>query len=565
MARSSAAGALGALNCDQDPPRGCRIPDQGLLIGDGLSVVAARHTTSQRVERGGPEAADAQLALSIGGSPLNKIEVLEAITFGQRVAEQEMHELGSYFVETVAWKSIYAGDVDVVYGPKGAGKSALYSLLRDREQALLGRGVRLISAENPSGAPVFRDLVADPPVSSGEFRNLWKLYVLSLVARSLREQHATHPAAKKLVRLMERSGLIPREASLRGILRSVVDYLAQIRNAEGLEAGVKLDSTQGTAQPVLRITFREPNARDRRLGHASADELLELADEALRLAGLTGWILFDRLDVAFSESADLEANALSALFRVYLDIQHLHHLRLKIFLRNDIWQRITRSGFPEASHITRALSIIWNRDSLLNLAVRRLLRNEAIRSYYSVDEAEVLADATKQEALFNRVFPPKVDLGARRPSTFVWMLLRTQDGTEHNAPRELIHLLSAARDVQRRRLQEGHKEPAGEALFDRSAIRDALPDVSRERLEQTLYAEYPHLRPWLLRLKRERTEQTPESLARIWDVDRDAAIEMADELVQVGFFEERGAQRDPTFWVPFLYRDALEMVEGAAD
>jgi hypothetical protein len=253
------------------------------------------------------------------------------------------------------------------------------------------------------------------------------------------------------------------------------------------------------------------------------------------------------------------------LFRVYLDVQHLPHLSLKIFLRNDIWERVTRSGFPEASHITRSFSILWNKDSLLNLVVKRLLRNEAIRLFYGVDENDVLADSSKQEALFSRVFPSKVDLGARRPTTFAWMLLRTQDGTQHNAPRELIHLLSAARDVQRRRLQEGQKEPPGEALFDRSAIRDALPEVSRERLEQTLYAEYPHLRRWLMRLKRERTEQSYESLAKIWDVPRDAAMQLADELVQVGFFEERGAQRDPTLWVPFLYRDALEMVEGAAD
>jgi hypothetical protein len=297
----------------------------------------------------------------------------------------------------------------------------------------------------------------------------------------------------------------------------------------------------------------------------SADELLALANDALEELDLTTWVLFDRLDVAFTESADLEANALSALFRVYLDIQHLPRLSLKIFLRNDIWQRVTRSGFPEASHITRSLSIVWNRDSLMNLVVRRLVRNEAIRDFYGVDEAEVLADATKQEALFGRVFPPKVDLGARRPSTFVWMLLRTQDGSEHNAPRELIHLLSASRNVQRRKLEEGQKEPPGEALFDRGSIRDALAEVSRERLEQTLFAEYPHLRPWLLRFKRERTEQTAESLAEIWDVDRETALQLGDELVQVGFFQERGAQRDPTFWVPFLYRDALEMVEGAAD
>jgi len=240
-------------------------------------------------------------------------------------------------------------------------------------------------------------------------------------------------------------------------------------------------------------------------------------------------------------------------------------LSLKIFLRNAIWQQITRSGFPEASHITRSLSIIWNSDSLVNLVVRRLLRNETIRSFFGVDERDVLADARKQDALFNRVFPPKVDLGARRPATFVWMLLRTQDGTEHHAPRELIHSLSAARDVQRRRLQEGQKEPPGEAVLDRGSIRDALPEVSRERLEQTLYAEYPPLRRWLMRLKRERTEQAPASLARIWDVNRETALQLADELVQVGFFEERCAQRDPTFWVPFLYRDELEMVEGSAD
>jgi hypothetical protein len=68
---------------------------------------------------------------------------------------------------------------------------------------------------------------------------------------------------------MERSGLIPREGTLRGILRSVVDYLGQVRNAEGVEAGMQLDSLSGVAQPVLRITFREPSASDRRLGQPS--------------------------------------------------------------------------------------------------------------------------------------------------------------------------------------------------------------------------------------------------------------------------------------------------------
>ena len=38
-----------------------------------------------------------------------------------------------------------------------------------------------------------------------------------------------------------------------------------------------------------------------------------------------------------------------------------------------------------------------------------------------------------------------------------------------------------------------------------------------------------------------------------------------DELVELGFFEERGTREEPTFWVPFLYRDALDLIQGKAD
>jgi hypothetical protein len=492
--------------------------------------------------------------------------VLDSTSFGQRIAEQETDELSTYFVETAAWKSIYAGEVDVVYGPKGSGKSALYSLLRDRADALRERRIVLISAENPSGAPVFRDLVADPPTSAPEFCNLWKLYLLSLVALALRDHvPRRNAAARAVVQALEQASLIPHQASLRSTLRSVVDYVRRVRGLEGIEAGLQLDPLTGNPRPSVRITFLEPSAADRALGQASADDLLALANAALEREGQMICLILDRLDVAFSESHELEANALAALFRVYLDLQPLRQLSLKVFLRNDIWQRVTRSGFPGASHITRALSIVWNKDSLLNLVIRRAVRNESLRRFYGVDEHAVLADAAAQESLFYRIFPPKVDRGTRTPATFVWMLLRTQDGTGHTAPRELIHLLSATRNVQRRLIDEGHKEPPGERLFDQAAISAALPEVSRERLEQTLYAEYPHLRKWLPELTRERTEQTAATLAEIWDVDVERAAEIADELVEVGFFQPRGTKRERTYWVPFLYRDALEMVQGSAD
>ena len=103
------------------------------------------------------------------------------------VPEDEVDALASYFVETDQFRRIMEGDVDVVFGPKGAGKSAIYASVLSRRDDLFDRGVMLVAGELPRGAPAFSDLVADPPTSEREFVGLWKFYVLSLVNEVLED------------------------------------------------------------------------------------------------------------------------------------------------------------------------------------------------------------------------------------------------------------------------------------------------------------------------------------------------------------------------------------------
>ncbi len=49
------------------------------------------------------------------------------------------------------------------------------------------------------------------------------------------------------------------------------------------------------------------------------------------------------------------------------------------------------------------------------------------------------------------------------------------------------------------------------------------------------------------------------------NISPEAAEIKAHELVTAGFFEKRGTRDASEYWVPFLYRDALEMVQGAAE
>lgn len=494
-----------------------------------------------------------------------KLQTLRDTSFGFRIAEDETDALETYFVETESWRKLFSGEVDVVYGPKGSGKSALYTLLVKRSDQLFDRKVIAKAGENPRGAPAFKDLAVDPPTSESEFVGLWKLYCLCLLAELFREFGCNGTEAKTIRAALEKEGLLP-SGSLKALLRGALDYVRAATRIAGIETGIGLDPVTGMPNGFNgKITFHEPSASARQRGIVSVDELLATANTELTRQDFTAWILLDRLDVAFAESPDLEQAALRALFKAYLDMLALDRIRLKIFLRTDIWRRITSGGFREASHITRTMTIVWDRRSLVNLVIRRAAQNPPLQSYYSADPDEVLESAATQEAFFYRMAPDQVDVGPNKPSTVDWVLTRCRDASKQTAPREVIHLLSALRDEQIRRLELGDPEPEGELLFARTSFKEALRPVSKVRLEQTIYAEYPSLKEPLEKLRGEKTSYRTRSLADLWNISEEEAMRLAQQLAEVGIFEVRGSRSDPEYWVPFLYRDALDLVQGSAD
>lgn len=498
----------------------------------------------------------------------NKYEVLSACEFGERVAEEEADALSEYFVETENWRNVFSGKVDIIYGPKGAGKSALYSLLIHNSDQLLDRGTILVAGENPRGAPAFQNLSVSPPETEEVFVGLWKLYLLTLLSKSFSEYGVLGEHADKLKLFLEEEGLAEESQNLSGYVQRALGYVRSFfkREMEAVEAGLTFDTvTQLPTGISGKITFREPGDLQRSRGFVSIDELFGEANKALESAGFDIWILLDRLDVAFAENTDLEKNALRALFRSYLDLLAFKNIQVKVFLRTDIWNRIIEEGFREASHITRHITISWNDNSTMNLIARRLLRNKAITDLYSVDAGSILKSAKSIEDIFYRIFPNQVDVGEKSPKTFKWLLSRTSDATGVYSPREIIHLLNSLKAEQLKRYENGINPPEDERLFERVTFKEALPEVSTVRLEQTLYAEYPEMKKYIKALAEQKTNQSSESLATLWEMDADEAKAVADSLVNAGFFEKRRDGNSHRYWVPFLYRDALKLSQGAAD
>lgn len=496
---------------------------------------------------------------------MTKIDVLRAIEIGERVAEEEADHLERYFVETDQWHQMIDGNIDVVYGSKGSGKSALYTLLNKKDGELFDEGVLLASAENVRGATVFRTIVADPPPSELSFIYLWKIYSLSIIARALREYSIQNEKAQALISALEKAGLLPTADSLMVLFRAVTSYFKGWlnRDASAVEYALTIDPSSG-APTIKRKTEFSDKSEEQNLGDIPVEELFEIANEALYQEGLSVWLLFDRLDVAFADSLDLERNALRALFRAYNDIKAYNNIRFKIFVRDDIWQRITSGGFTEASHITKSVHITWSEESLLNLIMLRLLSNQALIDYLNIDPVEVKSDFNKQRDLFYKLVPRQIDTG-KNPETFNWILSRTTDASGNSVPREVIHLLEVAKDIQIKKLERGAEEPIDAQLFDRSSFKDALPNVSKVRFEQTLLAEYPNMQDYLNKLDSEKSEQTLQTLESIWGTDIEETRDIARRLGEIGFFEVRGSKEEPRYWVPFLYRSALNLVQGKAE
>ena len=238
---------------------------------------------------------------------MDKRHLLRHLSFGSRVAEEEIDDLRNYFVETHQWEKISDGSVDIVYGPKGSGKSALYFLLLSRLDDLFDQNIILIPAENPRGAPVFKDLVPDPPTTELEFVSLWKLYMLSLAAEQMNDYGLTNFRLTTVLNTLQESGLLRKAKTLRTFLRDAMDYIRPLLRPETIEGGVVTDPTTGMPVGVTgTITLREPSLTQRQLGFTSIDELMLQLDQSLKEAKYHVWLVIDRLDVTFSENHDLE-------------------------------------------------------------------------------------------------------------------------------------------------------------------------------------------------------------------------------------------------------------------
>lgn len=497
---------------------------------------------------------------------MDKKRIIENLRIGSRTAEDEVDELGKYFVETESWRKVVSGEADIVLAPKGGGKSAIYQTLLKRQDSLLERNIILLSAENVRGDTAFEVLREEDDIDEDSFARIWNLYFLVIMVRDLIERGNDDKEITNVAQKLQKAGLDCHTRAKRTILQRVWESVGSVFKPRSIETTTTFDTATSTPIFTTSIKFGEPTRAEEAKGIVSIKHLFEELDGYLEKKDLTVWILLDRLDAAFSSHPELERNALRALFRVYMDMRAYSRINLKLFLRTDIWDTLSEGGLAEMSHVERDITIKWDMPSLQNVLVQRLLSNPELVSYLGIGEVENPTNDV-QESIIYSIYPRQVESGSgKTKNSFTWVFNRIKDGNDVAAPREMLHFYSEVKDKQLKRLETGAANIPDESLFESASFEEAHKEVSDVRLTRTVYSEYTDVKPWVEALKKSKREQDFESLKKIWGTDPSETRVRIDRLKDIGFFSEKTSKSGfVTYVIPFLYMPSLGIVTGAAE
>jgi hypothetical protein len=484
-------------------------------------------------------------------------EILQKLDLGSSVAEFDA-ALETYFVETQTFRKLLQNDADIVAGDKGTGKTALFRILQARAaQYAELKNVVILPAFNPSGNPIFQRLTESDPLDEPAYGSVWKTYILALVGNWLLDQEAAtggdsrnrdHQIIERVLTVAELRSL---EHTPVSVFERIVEWAGK-KIASTKSVGVSVGIPKGpSVTPKLEFEADATAATRIRF-----EEALAILDRALAARNQVCWVTLDRLDEAFQGVPAVEIPALRALFRVFLDLMPFEHVRLKLFVRRDLFRKLTQGGFVNLTHVNaRKIEITWDEDDLKNLLSQRVRENREFLA------AIGLSKESTNDQIFDAMFPRQVDPGGGRPDSWAWMMSRIRDGNGLKPPRNLIDLVKKAQESQTRREErDSNSYEPGTPMIGSDALKRGLESLSAERVNDTLLAEVGEYAKWIEKFRDGKAEHNEDSLAATLGMPPDATRKAAKVLTEIGFLEQVG----DNYKIPMLYRDGLNVTQGKA-
>lgn len=295
--------------------------------------------------------------------------LLFRLDMGSSTAENEFTHLGSYYLQTDEFRRALRGEVRIVTGRKGAGKTAVFAQVRDHVRA---DRQNIVIDLKPEGYQLrkFKDQILDfleAGTAEHTITAFWEyLLLLEITYKVLEKDHALHLRDHRLLGPYQRlssayaTDEYEREGDFSERMLQLIDIIAELfREKYQGRQEVRLNQKEVTELLYLH------NLRELR---DALEDYLQFKKEI--------WILFDNLDKGWSTHGVSEADLL--MMRSLLDASRKLEQSFDsqgidchtiVFMRNDIYQLLIEYTSDRGKELRTSLD--WSEPDLLRQVLKR--------------------------------------------------------------------------------------------------------------------------------------------------------------------------------------------------
>ncbi|QSJ15700.1 AAA family ATPase [Nostoc sp. UHCC 0702] len=470
--------------------------------------------------------------------------IIESLQFPEVNAADQRQDLNLLFQRTTDFERFLDDTTCLIRGRKGTGKTALYWLFLQHKSVAqkLAHGrldkTIFLSAhgrfqESRPTRDEFQIIHQTLQQNSGTWEAFWRAYLL---LRCHQENLFIFPKGKKGTKFSE--------------LKKIINNLSTERWQSECTQAVLLLSTNSELRLLVKDT-------------------IDIFNEIAKNNSQKFWFLYDDLDEDFPEGGGVRQQALTGLFQLVqsCDANRLTEIRFKIFLREDIWNRLS---FDNKSHFTgRDIILQWTRIDFLRLALRQAIQSEDFKNlvdrispvaFESIDQASEEAIDKALEILWGS----RRRGGNRAKKVSQWVYARLTDSSNTTFPRSLSILLKGAKEQELTYKGQSSSKFRTDRLLQGKSLEFGLKKASEKRCEE-IKEEYPDLTKFFDSLKGKLAFLSKEQLQTVWQEsahDMPDFEEFASFLSEIGIIEWR--EKEKRYKVADIYVYGFEMIRQGA-
>jgi MinD-like ATPase involved in chromosome partitioning or flagellar assembly len=472
-----------------------------------------------------------------------RLPIIESLQFSEVNAADQSQDLSLLFQRTTDFERFLDDTTCLIRGRKGTGKTALYLLFLQHKNVAqnLAHGrldnIVFLSAhgrfkKSRPSRDEFQIIHQTLQEKSGTWEAFWRAYLL---LRCYQENLFKFPQIKKGAKFSQ--------------LKTTINNLPRERwQSECTQALLELSTNS-----QLRLIVK--------------DAVSILLNEQAKDNSQKLWFLYDDLDEDFPESGEVRQQALTGLFQLVqsCDANRLiTEIRFKIFLREDIWNRLS---FDNKSHFTgRDIILQWTRIDFLRLALRQAIQSEDFKNL--VDRVSPVAvesiDQANEQAIdkaLELLWGSRRRGGNRAKKVSRWVYERLTDSSGTTFPRSLSILLKEAKEQELNYKGESSSKLRTDRLLQGKSLEFGLKKASEKRCEE-IKEEYPNLTIFFDSLKGKSGFLSKEQLQEIWQDSVYSIIanfyEFVSFLGEIGIIEWREKEQRYKFADIYVYGFEME-------